>query len=132
LTGEPLDIDLAAGEGGDVGEWDGVAWAGDPQLDDDDGAGRVCSEAGDCVEGLAGDHLGAAIGGGFAAGSFNKWIVPARARVVPLHGGIVYAMEEGAEIQPLTLDGDDATLIVGAPYHPAHGEPSGVVVEVPR
>jgi hypothetical protein len=130
LDGNALDVDLAAGEGGAVGEWDGVAWAGDPEDDDDDGAGRVCDERGDCVEGLPGDHLGGAIGGGFAAGTFNKWVVPARARIVPLAGGVVYAMEEGAEIQPLVLDGDESGLCVGAPWFPAHGEPSGAVVEV--
>lgn len=130
LDDAPLGAVVSAGEGGAVGEWDGVAWAGDPQWDDDDGPGEVCAEDGGCVAGLPGDHLGGAIGGGYAVGTFNKWVVPARARVVPLAGGTVLAMERGAEVQPLALDGDGETLIVGAPYHPAHGVPSGAVVEV--
>lgn len=128
LDGVDLGEVAPAGEGGAVGEWDGVAWAGDPEDAAADGAGRVCAEDGRCVEGLAGDHLGGAIGGGYAVGTFNKWVVPARVRVVPLAGGTVYALERGAETQPVVLAGDGATLVVGAPYHPAHGEPSGAVV----
>jgi hypothetical protein len=125
LDGEELPIDLPAGDGGAVAEWAGVAWAGNPADDEDEGAGRVCAEDGRCVEGEAGDHLGRAIGGGYTVGEFNKWIVPARARVVPLEGGAVYAMEVGAEVQPMAVAGDGGRVIVGAPYYPREGEPAG-------
>lgn len=125
LDGNELPIELEAGDAGAVAEWDGVAWAGDPADVIADGAGRVCAEDGRCVEGEVGDHLGRAIGGGYAVGEFNKWIVPARARVVPLDGGTVYAMEVGAEVQPIAVAGDGARVVVGAPYYPVGGEPAG-------
>lgn len=133
LDGNALGRFADGGEGGAVGEWDGVAWAGAPAWDDPEAPGRVCAEDGTCREGLPGDHLGAAIGGGFAAGTFNKWVVPARARLVPLGGGDTLVIEEGAELQPLHLAGEpDGPLVVGAPYMAAGGQPAGAVVEVPR
>jgi hypothetical protein len=126
--GEDLGGFADGGEGGAVGEWHGRAWVGDPQLTDPDGAGLVRSEDGDVVAGAVGDHLGAAIGAGRAAGTFNKWVVPARARLVPLEGGEVLSMEIGAENQPIRLAGDDDVLVVGAPFYPANGHPSGAVV----
>jgi hypothetical protein len=128
-TGADLGVFAAAGEGGAVGEWDGVAWAGDPAWDDPTGAGTVCAEGGTCVSGAPGDHLGAAIGGGYTAGTFNKDVDPPRARIVALDGGTTFVLEAGAELQPIELSGDD-TLVIGAPYHPAHGEPSGAVIVV--
>ncbi len=119
-----------AGEGGAVAEWEGVAWAGAPEWSDPMAQGRACSEHGECVVGEPGDHLGAAIGGGRTAGTFNSRIVPPRARLVSLVGERVWALEEGAEFQPIVLDGDDGVLI-GAPYHPVGGLPAGVVVRVP-
>ena len=121
-----------AGHLGAVAEWRGVAWAGDPQWEDDDGAGRVCSEDGVCVEGLPGDHLGVSIGGGYAAGVFNKWVVPPRARVVPLVDGAVYAFERGVETRPLALSGDGSTLVIGSPWYPVDGRASGAVAVVTR
>ncbi|MES2641791.1 MAG: hypothetical protein V4850_20020 [Myxococcota bacterium] len=131
LEGVSLGPYAEGGEGGAVGEWDGRAWAGAPAWDVPEGPGEVCAEDGTCRAGLPGDHLGAAIGGGYTAGTFNKWTVPPRARFVPLDDGEVYSLESGAELQPLALAGDD-TLVIGAPYMPAHGEPSGAVVTVPR
>lgn len=128
LDGVELGEVAPAGLGGDVGEWGGLAWAGDPESGVDDGAGRVCAEDGGCLAGEPGDHLGIAIGGGFAAGTYNKWVVPSRARIVPLAGGTVLALEDGAEAQPLALSGDPATIVIGAPYHPAQGQPAGAVV----
>lgn len=125
LDGTEVPIELDAGDGGAVAEWEGVVWAGDPADTIADGAGRVCAEDGRCVDGEPGDHLGRAIGGGYAVGEFNKWIVPARARVVPLDGGQVYAMEVGAEVQPLAVAGDGTRVVVGAPYYPVDGEPAG-------
>ncbi|MDP2305300.1 MAG: hypothetical protein Q8P18_04655 [Pseudomonadota bacterium] len=131
FEGVSLGPYATGGEGGAVGEWAGQAWAGAPAWDDPEGAGEVCAEDGACLAGLPGDHLGAAIGGGYAAGTFNKWVVPPRARFVPLDGGTVYSLEAGAELQPLVLAGDDV-LVIGAPYMAAHGEPSGAVIQVPR
>jgi hypothetical protein len=107
-----------------------VAWGGDPRWDEPEAGGTVYAEDGREIEGLPGDHLGAAIGGGYTAGTFNKWVVPARGRVVPLDGGIVFDLEVGAEIQPILVGGGDP-LVVGAPYHPADGVPAGAVVVVP-
>lgn len=127
LFGLDTGLSLPAGEGGAVGEWAGVAWAGDPMLDDPDAPGLVRAEDGRAIEGEPGDHLGMAVGGGYTVGTFNKWIVPARARVVPLDDGPVFAFDVGAEDQPYSLAGDGETLVIGAPFHPSHGLPSGAL-----
>jgi hypothetical protein len=118
-----------AGHGGAVAEWEGTAWAGAPAWDRDEGEGEACSEDGRCVRGLPGDHLGAAIGGGYVTGTFNRWIVPPRARIVSLGGGETLVLETGAEGQPLSLGGG-APLLIGAPYMPARGAPAGAVLVV--
>ena len=130
LDGVPLGAFAPADADGAVGEWRGRAWAGAPAWDEPEGRGRACAEDGACVEGLPGDHLGAAIGGGHTVGTFNKWIVPARSRIVPLEGGTVLALETGAEIQPIVLSGDGGPLVIGAPYQPHDGLPAGAVVTV--
>lgn len=130
--GGELPITLTGEAGGALGEWGGVAWAGAPQDDIPDGQGQVCSELGDCIAGLVGDHLGRVIGGGYAAGTFNKWVVPARARYVPLDGGPVLAVDQGAEDQPLSIAGDATTAWLGAPYFEQDGLPGGVVLAVDR
>ena len=148
LDGAEVAIDLPVAVGGALGEWQGVAWAGSPDDDAADGAGRVCNEHGDCIEGLIGDHLGRTIGGGYAAGTFNKWVVPARARIVPLNGTTegetslsdeVLVLEAGAEDQPLALAGSTGdsgagvgalSLWIGAPYFAQQGQPGGVVYRV--
>ncbi len=129
FAGALLGTYARGGDGGAVGEWEGRAWAGAPDWATPEGTGEVCAEDGACRVGLPGDHLGAALGGGYAAGTFNKWIVPPRARVVPLGEGDVYTIETGAELQPITLAGDDV-LVIGLPYAAAHGVPSGAVVRV--
>ena len=118
------------GLGGAVAFDNGAICVGDPELDLPDGAGSVSCDDGRLIEGETGDHLGQAIGGGFAAGTFNKWIVPPRARLVPLSGGEVLTLEVGAENQPIRLAGDDATLIVGSPFHPQDGLPAGAIFVV--
>ncbi|MBM4368486.1 MAG: hypothetical protein FJ102_19885, partial [Deltaproteobacteria bacterium] len=45
--------------------------AGDPEVADDEGAGTVACDDGRRVDGARGDHLGRALGGGYAMGSFN-------------------------------------------------------------
>lgn len=127
-AGEPLP----AGSGGAVGFDQGVLCAADPELPLDDGTGVVGCEDGRGAVGLPGDHLGGGIGAGHAVGWFNGRIAPARARLVPLDGGEVLALEVGAETQPIRLGGDDATLWIGAPFHPHAGAPSGALVRVDR
>jgi hypothetical protein len=132
LAGEPLGAWGEGGEGGAVTEWRGEAWVSDPDEATPDGRGVVTSESGERIEGEPGDHLGVALGGGYAAGVFNKWIVPPRGRVVPLGDGPVFALERGAEDQPMALSGDAATLVVGAPFYPYGGSPTGAVLVVER
>ncbi len=137
VDGVGMGIRLTVGVGGAVGEWAGMGWAGDPQDDVDDGAGKVCNEIGNCIFGQTGDHLGRTIGGGFAAGTFNKWIVPARARFVPLMfgesgAGTVLSLESGAENQALAVAGDDEAVYLGAPYYEEDGQPGGAVFAVAR
>lgn len=132
LSGDDLGKVTEAGERGGIAEWEGMAWGGDPQWRVDEDPGRVCNEAGECLEGMPGDHLGATIAGGYTAGMFNKRITPPRLRIVPLGEGPVYVMETGAEQQEVTLGGDVTTLVVGAPYLPHDETPSGAVVRVRR
>ncbi len=122
---------LPAGLGGALTLEGDLLCSGDPDLATDDAPGRVACEDGREVEGAVGDHLGGAIGGGYAAGSFNKWVVPPRGRLVPLDGGEVLVVERGAVGQPFRLAGGDGVLIVGAPYQPHEGRSTGAVVTVP-
>ncbi len=125
--GADLGVIVEAGERGSIAEWEGVAWAGAPDWWTPGARGRVCSEEGSCFEGEEGDHLGRAIGGGYTAGMFNKYLAVPRLRVVPLAGGTVWAMEEGAEQELVTLAGDGDALVVGAPWVPVGGEPGGKI-----
>ncbi len=127
------EYDLPCAAEGALAVENGALCAGDPQVDDDEGAGVVGCDDGATWVGERGDHLGRAIGGGYAMGSFNKWLVPARARAVPLGDGPVLALELGAENQPHALAGDGESLVIGAPYYPASGMPSGAafVVRLP-
>ncbi len=121
LGGQGLGTLLDAGRHGAIAEWSGLLWAGDPMWEEDLGRGRVCNEVGVCIEGEPGDHLGVGIGGGYAAGVFNRHLTPQRARIVPLvAAGPVLVLETGAEGQVLSLAGDEETLVIGAP-HQAHG-----------
>jgi hypothetical protein len=130
---EPVDPGLVAGEGGALSLEGGVLCSGDPALRDDDGAGRVTCEDGRSAVGAVGDHLGLAIGGGYAAGAFNKWVVPGRGRLVPLEGGEVLVVERGAVGQPFRLAGGEGRLFVGAPFAAHEGVATGAVytVELP-
>jgi hypothetical protein len=113
-SGSVSDLGTAGGRGA-IREIEGIAWWGDPDDREDDGAGVVRSEAGDVITGLPGDHLGTALSMGHASGVFNKWLVPARARVVPLRNGPVLAVDRGTEDRPLTLSEDDERLAIGVP-----------------
>ena len=72
--------------------------------------------AGDALAaGLTGDHLGVAIAEGRAAGVFNKWQVPARARVVSLDGQEAWCVDRAAERSRLSLAHGADTWVVGVP-----------------
>ncbi len=126
--GEPL----TGGADGVVVIEDGVVCVGDPELQLDDAGGRVSCEDGRELRGAQGDHVGRGIAAGYAAGVFNRSVVPPRARIWPLDGGEVLVVEVGAEGQVLTLVGDADTLFIGAPFHPRGGQPSGAVFTVSR
>ncbi len=130
LTAEVAAPDLPAGEGGALAlDGDGLC-AGDPELADTRGAGRVACEDGRDAEGVEGEHLGLAIGAGYAAGVFNKHAVPERGRIVPLAGGEVLVLEGGAVGQPLRVAGGGGWLFVGSPYQPHEGGSTGAVYTV--
>ncbi len=119
-----------AGDGGAVAERQGVAWWGDPQLDEATAPGWVCSEEGDCVEGLEGDHLGRALSASHAAGVFNTWLVPARLRVVPLGEGPVLAVDRAAPSRPPVLHSQGGLLAIGLPSDGVHEQGEGRVLVV--
>lgn len=119
-----------AGDGGDVVEVDGVAWWGDPQLGEATAAGRVCSELGDCIDGLEGDHLGRSLCSTHAAGVFNTWLVPARLRVVPLGDGPVLAVDRGPPSRAPALDSQGGSLAIGLPSDGVHSRGEGRVLVV--
>ncbi len=131
FSGEALGEVVEAGEGGDIGEWEGVAWAGAPAWKESAAAGKICSEQGICVEGTLGDHLGAAIAGGYSLGMYNKEITPPRQRIVSLDGGTVLSLEQGSELQHVDLVGDGTTLVVGVPFMPHAGSATGAIVRIP-
>ncbi len=126
-----VDTLAETGDGGAVAEVDGVAWWSDPQLEDPEARGLVSSEAGDSLEGLEGDHLGRSFCNGHVAGVFNTWIVPARLRLVPLHGGSVVSIDRATPSRAPALACDGERLAVGLPTNGLHelGEGSVLVVE---
>jgi len=121
-----------AGAGGDIVEVGGVAWWGDPELERDLGAGRVCAEDGRCLEGLEGDHLGRRLSTTHAAGVYNTWIVPARLRLVPLDGGTVLAIDRAPASRAPALHSQGGRLAVGLPQDGLNswGEGRVLVVEL--
>jgi len=102
--------------GGALGWLDGRACWGDPQLLDEQAAGRVACEDGLEVQGLPGDHLGLSIGGGRASGRFNRHIVPPRLRIVPLQKGDVWLVDRAAENSRVSLDSSSAGTVIGVPH----------------
>jgi hypothetical protein len=119
-----------AGDGGAVVESDGVAWWGNPQLEDAMATGWVCSELGDCIEGLEGDHLGRSLSATHAAGVFNTWLVPARLRLVPLGGGAVLAVDRGPPSRAPSLHSQGGSLAIGLPSDGVHNRGEGRVLVV--
>jgi hypothetical protein len=116
--------------GGALGEIDGVAWWGDPEEGRPEAPGRACSEAGRCVEGLPGDHLGRSLCEGYAGGVFNPWQVPARARIVALDGTHALAVDRAIESRPLVLHRRGDSLLVGVPSFAPRQADTGRVLRV--
>lgn len=110
-----LEVLGEAGAGGAIGEVDGIAWWGAPDHAGD--RGRVCAEDGRCVEGEPGDRLGRALCETHTAGVLNSQSPPSRARVVPLAGGEVLAVDRGREGRPVVLGSGSGGLAIGIPDH---------------
>ena len=89
-----------------------VCW-GDPSLHEEEAKGVVRCEDGTKLEGMKGDHLGISIGGGRAAGRFNRHIVPPRLRIQALDGGLVWLIDRAAENSRVSLDGAAGVVAVG-------------------
>lgn len=115
LDGEELAVVEAGGAvafDGDRACW-GEIMAAEPT-----GTGRVRCADGTEIVGLEGEHLGASMAGGdqgeaLAAGVFDKWIVPARARIHPIGGGTVLAVDQADENARLALARGSGLVAVG-------------------
>jgi hypothetical protein len=101
-----------AGERGRVDLSSGRACWSDPQAQP---GGRVECEDGLRLEGLEGDHLGAALDGAWAAGQLNLKVVPNRLRIVPLDGGTVLSMDRYQPGMPPSLAVSEE-LVLGLPW----------------
>lgn len=117
--------------GSDAGFWGTVACWGDAEPEVDDAPGALRCADGTAVDGLPGEHLGVTLAEGWAGGVFDKWIVPARARIHPLGGGEVWAVDRAAEATRLTLAAGEGLLVVGVPGYAARqpGEGRVYIVE---
>ncbi|HJN73328.1 MAG TPA: hypothetical protein QGF58_05275 [Myxococcota bacterium] len=119
LDAESGDAVGEAGEGGQVVHWAEGIWWSDPQVGLDGGAGLVRGSSEHA--GRPGDHLGRAIGGGYAAGTYNIDEAPGRLRLVPLGEGPVLALDRSSIGRPIVLAGDRETLAIGLPHGPDLG-----------
>lgn len=106
--------------GGDVGfDGDRACW-GVIDLDDEEDRGLVRCEDGDARTGILGEHLGVGIAQGWAAGTFTKWEVPARGRVLPVAGRApdgreAWIVDQAAEATTLSVHASDVLVAVGVP-----------------
>lgn len=91
---------------------DKACW-GDPKLEVEEASGSVRCSDGTELMGMKGDHLGLSIGGGRAAGRFNRHIVPPRLRIQDLDGGPVWLVDRAAENSRVSLDGAAGVVAVG-------------------
>ena len=114
--------------GGDVAWVSGVACWGDPELEEELGAGRVTCEDGRELVGLTGDHLGLTIGGGRTAGRFNRHIVPPRLRIESLDGQPVWLIDRAAENSRVSLDASAGETLVGVAHFRQGGATGRVFV----
>lgn len=125
-------LPLATTSGGSaVAFWGSVPCWGDALPDVDDAPGAVRCDDGASIDGLTGEHLGGSLAEGWATGVFNKWIVPARARIHPLGGGEVWAVDRAAEATRLALAAGEGLLVVGVPGYAARepGEGRAYIVQ---
>jgi len=126
--------DAQTSAGSAVGFQGEIACYGDARLGVDQAGGGVACEDGTEVEGMPGDHLGLAIGAGRAAGLFNRHLRPPRARIVPLDGGEVWAVDRAAERSRISLDAGHGLVVVGVPGFGAQEAREGrvyIIEEVP-
>ena len=91
---------------------DGPCW-GLPELDDRPSPGGWACGDGRSGRGVEGDHLGLALIATHSAGMFDKWSVPARARIVPRDGGAVWVIDDAAWGAPVALAADERHVMVG-------------------
>ncbi len=130
INGEDLPGNISAG--GAVAWVEGTACWGSPQLQKEQGRGLVECEDGRVWQGLRGDHLGLAIGGGRTAGRFNRHIVPPRLRIPSLVGDETWLIDRAAENSRVSLSGDSDATVVGVPRYRQGGTTGRVyVVESP-
>jgi len=104
-----------------------VACWGDTELPVDDAPGEVRCADGRRLVGLDGEHLGRSLAPGWATGVFDKWIVPARARIHSLDGSRVLAVDRAAEATRLALASGEGLLVVGVPGYAARDPGEGRV-----
>lgn len=112
LDGAPLGTSSA---GSDVGFSGDIACWGDAALTEDDAEGLLRCQDGTELVGLLGEHLGRTVADGYATGVFNKWVVPARARIRPIAGGEIWAVDRAAEATRLSVAADEGLVVVGVP-----------------
>jgi len=129
IDGGPILDEVSPG--GAVAWQDGRACWGDPQLANEEATGRVACDDGLEQFGLIGDHLGLSIGGGRAAGRFNRHIIPPRLRIVPLGEGPVWLVDRAAENSRVSLSSDEHHTAVGVPAF-RQGPTSGRIYLVER
>jgi hypothetical protein len=102
---------------------------GDARIESDPSPGSIACRDGTTWDGLEGDHLGVALTDTLTAGVFNKWQVPARARIVSLIAQPTLAIEQAAERSRLSLATNETHLAVGVPgYGRSSGEEGQVLL----
>lgn len=129
-------------DGAEIGrttEGAGLAFDGEipcygiPSLDTDPLPGEARCQDGRQVAGTEGDHLGVALAGARVAGVMDKWKAPGRARILPLDGGEIWAVDRAAERSRLSLavDVDSGLFVVGVPGFGAREAREGRLFLVP-
>jgi hypothetical protein len=127
LDGGSTSLLGGAGDGGDI--WiDGErVWWGVPALNDDGAPGLVISSDGEELVGIAGDHLGRSIGGGYAVGGINWETSPRRTIMRDLNGGQSISLDGISGPSPLSLDSNETLLLIGAPGWSKDGNTGAVI-----
>lgn len=98
-----------------------LAWSGElacwgtPEASRDPAPGGWRCDDGSEGAGEEGDHLGVALSADHVAGVFDKWAVPARARVRHRTSGWTGVVDEAAWGSPLSVAEHEGLLVVGVP-----------------